>query len=219
MLPSFRFAPLFAAAALLFAAPAAANDDAAELWFNPSISYALDDDTGVEFETAQRLRSEADGRADTYYSRLWVNQDLSDAVTLSGGVERRINDPGANETRFLQQVSTRHGILRTRNRLEQRFVDGGRMGLRLRSRLGVDIPLGEERSWAFVGNAELFLTLRSTSSGGDDGLTGLRTQLGLSHDLTEEVALTLAYLRQQDFENGAPDRVGHAPLLGIELSF
>lgn len=212
-------APLGAAAFLLLAAPAAAHSDDFEVWLNPSLSSALDGNTGVELETAQRLRRASSGRADTYLFRFWLNQDFSDVITLSGAVERRVNDPGADETRFLQQLATRHGVLRTRLRLEQRLVGGGRMGLRLRPRLGLNAPLDKADRWRLEANAELFLTLRSTSAGGEDGLTGLRTQIGVSHELSDRVSLTLAYLRQQDVESGAPDRVGHAPLIGLELSF
>jgi hypothetical protein len=219
MLESPKLSLAAALAALVFHAPAAASDDAFELWLNPSVSFALDDDTGVELETAQRLRSRDDGRADTYFARLWINQDLSDNVTLSGAAERRVNSPGNDETRLIQQLSTKHGIVRTRLRLEQRFVDDRRMGLRVRPRLGLNVPLGESSPWSFETNAELFLTLRSTSAGGDTGLTGLRTQIGASYDVSDNLSLSLAYLRQQSIEKGGPDEVGHAPLIGIELSF
>lgn len=210
-----KLAPLAALGAALLHAPAAASDDAFELWLNPSVSFDLDGDTGVEFETAQRLRGASDGRVDTYYARLWLNQDLSDSVVLSGAAERRINGGDDDETRFMQQLSTKHGVLRTRLRLEQRFLDeSGRMGLRLRPRLGAALPLDDR--WSLHGTAELFMTLRSTSPGGDDGLTGLRTQLGASYALNDNVSLTVGYLRQQDVIDGAADRVGHAPLIGIE---
>jgi hypothetical protein len=144
MRPSLRLAATTAFFALVPLSPAAASDEGLEFWLNPSVSWALDDDTGVEIETAQRLRSESDGREDTYYARLWLNRDLSDAVTVAGGVERRANEPGNDETRLLQQLSTRHGLLRTRLRLEQRFVDDRRTGLRLRPRIGVEAPLGQD---------------------------------------------------------------------------
>lgn len=199
---------------------ALANDDGFEFWLNPSVTWSLDDNTGLELETAQRLRDADDGRADTYFARLWVNQEVSDAVTLSGAFERRINDGGSDETRLIQQTSTGHGILRTRLRLEQRFVeDADRMGLRLRPRLGVSVPLDEGGRWSFKSDAELFWTLRSTGRGGDTGITGLRTQIGVGHDLTDNVSLSLAYLRQQDFNDGASDRVGHAPVIGVEYAF
>lgn len=198
---------------------AMANDEAFEFWLNPSIGTDLDNDTGLELETAQRFRSASDGRPDTYFFRLWVNQDLADNVTLSGAVEQRFNNGDDDERRLIQQLSTRHGILRTRLRLEQRFEEGqsGRLGLRLRPRLGANVPLNEEGKWVVKGDAELFWTLRSTGAGGDTGITGLRTQVGLGYDVSDNLSLSLIYLRQQDFRAGRPDRIGHAPLIGIEF--
>lgn len=197
----------------------AADDEGLELWLNPSVAFELDDDTGVELETAQRLRRESDGREDTYYARLWLNRELSESVELSAGVERRANEPGADETRLLQQVSTRHGVWRTRLRLEQRFVDDARMGLRLRPRLGVELPLDEDDRWTFVATAEGFVTLRATAAGGDTGLTGVRTQVGADWAVNDRLTVGLAYLRQQDIRRNRPDRVGHAPMLSVELSY
>lgn len=207
---------------MIAATPGAARaaDDGFEFWLNPSVSVGLDEDTGLELETAQRFRGADDGRADTYFARLWINQDLADNVTLSGAIERRANDGGNDETRLIQQLSTSYGILRTRLRLEQRFVENAdRMGLRLRPRLGVKVPVSEDGRWSIKSDAELFLTLRSTSSGGDHGLTGLRTQLGVGYEVSDRLSLSAAYLRQQDIEDGGPDQVGHAPIVGIEFSF
>jgi len=217
MFRASRYGFLAALSAGLLHAPASASDDAFELWLNPSASFDLDGNTGVEIETAQRFRSASGGRADTYFIRLWLNQDLSDAAVVSGAVERRINDGGDDETRFMQQLSTKHGVLRTRLRLEQRLVDGSeRMGLRLRPRLGAAVPL--DGRWSLQGSAELFFTLRSTSTGGNDGLTGLRTLLGANYEISDAVSLSVGYLRQQDLVDRAPDRVRHAPMIGIEWS-
>ena len=209
-------------ALLLALVPAAsfATDDAAELWFNPSISFDVDADTGIEIETAQRFRSADDGRADTYFARLWLNQQVAKNATLSGAIEKRVNDGGSDETRLIQQLSTSHGILRTRLRLEQRFVNGAdRAGLRIRPRLGVSLPIDEDKRWKFKTDAELFLTLRSTSNGGDEGLTGLRTQTGVNYEISDNLTLSAAYLRQQDFDASRPDRIGHAPIIGVEFAF
>lgn len=215
-----RSAILVALAFASLPTTAHATDEDFELWLNPSIAFDLDDDTGVEFETAQRLRDSANGREDTYFARLWLNQQLSDNVTIAGAFERRINDGGSDETRLIQQMTTRHGILRTRLRLEQRFVDDAdRMGLRVRPRVGVAVPLDDEGRLTFDADAELFVTLRSNNEGGDDGLTGMRTQIGLSYELNDRLSLSAAYLRDQDFEDGQPDTVGHAPIIGIEFSF
>ncbi len=199
---------------------AAANDDGFELWLNPSASVAVDENTSLEIETAQRLRSAADGRSDTYFTRAWVNQDFSEQLTISAALERRINDGGSDETRFIQQLSSRHGIIRTRLRLEQRLVDGAdRMGLRIRPRLGVAAPLDENGRWSVKADAELFLTLRSNNVGGQGGWTGIRTQAGFAYEISDRLSLGVAYLRQQDFADGGPDTVGHAPIIGIEYAF
>lgn len=199
---------------------ASATDDGAEIWLNPSVSFDLDDDTGIEIETAQRFRNAGDGRADTYFARLWMNQQVAENATLSGAIERRINDGGSNETRLIQQLSTSHGYFRTRLRLEQRFVDNAdRAGLRIRPRLGISMPIDADKRWKFKTDAELFVTLRSTSNGGDEGLTGLRTQTGVSYEISDNLTLSAAYLRQQDFDARRPDRVGHAPIIGVEFEF
>jgi hypothetical protein len=54
---------------------------------------------------------------------------------------------------------------------------------------------------------------------GNEGLTGLRTQIGAAYEVNDRVSVSLAYLRQQDVDPDGPDRVGHAPLVGLELSF
>lgn len=216
-----RNAATLLATLLLVSVPsaAAASDNVAELWLNPSVAIDLDDDTGLELETAQRFRSAADG-PDTFFYRFWLNQNVGDGLTLSGAVERRINTGDDHETRTMQQLSLSKGMLRSRLRLEQRFVDDAdRMGLRLRARLGIKVPLADDGEWSFGADAEPFITLRSTSAGGEDGLTGLRTQLTIAHEISDKLTISAGYLRQQDIRRGAPDRIGHAPILGLELSF
>jgi len=209
-----------AAFAIAAPAPALASEDF-EFWLNPGVSTDLDDNTAVEIETAQRLRSADAGRVDTYFVRGWVKQKVAPSLTLAGGVERRINDGGSNELRFLTQLSGSHGVFKKRLRVEKRFVDGrgGRMGLRVRPRLGVELPITSDERLTFGSDAELFWTLRGTSVGSDTGLTGLRTQIGFGYELSDTIGLGLVYLRQQDFEDNTPDEVGHAPLLTIDFSF
>ena len=206
---------------LPLATPAAASNEDFEFWLNPSVETDLDEDTAFELETAQRLRDADRGRVDTYFARFWVKQGVGDGLTLSGGLETRANDGGSDELRLLQQLNASSGILRGRLRLEQRFVEdrGGRMGLRLRPRVGFEVPLTQDGRWSAGADAELFWTLRGTSVGGDTGLTGLRTQVGVGYEVNDNVAVSLAYLRQQDFEDNAPDVIGHAPLIGLEFSF
>ena len=80
------------------------------------------------------------------------------------------------------------------------------------------MPLDSEGEWTGFADAETFLTVRSIDVGGKDGLTGIRTQIGVRHALTDSLEVGLAYLRQQDIRDGRPDRVGHAPLLSLEFA-
>jgi hypothetical protein len=210
-----------AAAALLIGTPtlALASEEGAELWYNPGVTFGLDDNTAIEIETAQRIRSASKG-ADTYYARLWVVQDVTDRLSISGGFERRVNNGAANETRLLQQLSGKAGIVRGRLRLEQRFVDGAEQtAWRLRSRVGVNVPLDTDKKWRAIADTEGFFTLRATRAGGQTGLTGLRSQAGFAHEVSDRIGISLTYVRNQEIIDGRPDRVGHAPLFGIEFSF
>ena len=208
---------------IVLSLPAAAHtsDEDFEFWLNPTVTVALDENTSVKLDTAQRFRSEDNGRADTFFFRGWVQQQVSDDFKIGAAIERRFNTPGRDELRTMQQIDGSHGIFRTRLRFEQRFSEGrgGRMGLRLRPRAGISVPVSEDGKLAFGTDAELFWTLRGTSPGGDTGITGLRTQVSLKYKVSDTLSLSGTYLRQQDFRDNAPDTIGHAPLIGIGFSF
>ena len=211
--------PIVAGGAIL-ASPAHARDEQFELWLNPSFETELDENTGFELETAQRFRDGAQGRVDTYFVRGWLKQDIAGDATLAGALEYRLNDGGSDEVRTMQQLSTSHGIFKTRLRLEQRFVDGAdRMGLRLRPRVGIGLDLTGDGRWSAGADAELFWTLRGNNVGSDTGITGLRTTIGVDYAVSDTLTLGLSYLRQQGFEDNAPDEIGHAPLIVLEQRF
>lgn len=200
------------------ATPAHATEDYFELWLNPSVATELSDTTEVELETAQRFRARRDGGRDTYFFRLWINRKIGSGVTLSGAVEQRWND-SQQEQRLHQQLSFRRGAFRSRSRLEQRFVDGeDRMGLRLRQRIGFEVPIADDGEWSAGANAEGFFTLRAGNRGGDTGLTGLRTTVEVGREISDSLSVSLGYMRAQEIRSGRADRVGHAPLIGVELS-
>ena len=209
-----RYAWLIAAAVAGYAPAAHASDDIFELWMNPSVEADIGRGR-AELETAHRIR---DGREDTHYVRLWYGQPIADHVTLAGGVEQRFTG-SVEERRLLQQLSYRSGILRGRTRIEQRFVEGdAKMGVRLRQRLGMSVPVGHAGRLALVANAEGFITLRATTALGQTGLTGLRTVIGVDYAVSDRIGIGLGYLRAHEFRRGAADRVGHAPLLSIAWS-
>jgi len=201
---------------LVWASPAHAAEDELELWLNPSLSAGIAPNTSVELETAQRLRgSPAD---DTYYGRLWLSRRISDAVKVGVAAERRWQGRD-EETRLLQQVSVNFAAIALRTRLEQRFVSSDpRIRWALRQRVGTSLPLSSSgEGWSLVANFEAGFTLRSGEPGDQQGLTGLRSFVGVEREIGP-VELTLGYLRQQDVEEGAADRVGHAPFIGLGVA-
>lgn len=215
---SFKVTLLAVGGLLAAAAPAFAQNEDGELWFNPALVTSIDDRTSVELETAQRLRQ--DPRDDTYFARLWLNREDGVGREWSVGVEQRWNGPDEQEVRLLQQVGYDWGPLEFRTRLEQRFIDvDPQTGVRLRQRVGTTIPLTDSKDgWALTGDAEVLVTLRNTEPGGQTGVTGLRTFVGFERSYGR-YDVSLGYLRQQDIRDGAEDRVGHAPFFGLTVNF
>lgn len=213
-----RLASATAIAALSLATPALASDEDMEFWFNPSVSKAVDGRTSVELETAQRLRR--DPRNDTYFVRGWIKRDDARDNSWGVGIEQRWNGPDQQEVRLLQQVGYELGPIDLRTRMEQRFVSTDpQTGWRVRQRIGTSIPLGDsDSSWSLSADAELIVTLRSTVLDGQTGVTGLRTFVGFERAFGR-YDVSLGYLRQQDVRDDAPDRIGHAPFIGVGVAF
>lgn len=198
----------------LASAPAPAADDHLELWFNPVAVVDLGNRNFVELDTQQRFREQPAG--DTYVARLGLGREIAEGVTATVGLHRG-REGDVRETRFMQQLAyPLAGPMRGRTRIEQRLVDGsGRTGLRLRQRVQASVPLSSRPGgWAIAANAEGFFTLRPTAGGGDTGLTGVRTYVGVERDFAR-LRLGLGYTRQHSIRKGAPDRIGHAPTLAL----
>ncbi len=211
---------LLAGAALASATPALASDEAFELWLAPSVRAALDGNTDLRLETAQRFRNSADGRPDTYFARAWLSQQVSQYLTIEGAIERRVNDGGWDETRLMQQLVAQHGIFRNRVRLEQRFVDNApKTGWRLRTEHGVRIDLDKKRDWFFRADAEFFFVLEATGLTGLTGFTEQRSQAGFGHRFNDHFNASLSYKRVQQIRPGRADVVGHIPMIHMEYSF
>lgn len=223
MYATFSRVGRLAGAALLLSFPSAAfaTDDDIEFWFNPTVAVALDEDTSFKLETAQRLRRESQGRPDTFFFRLWAKQRVSDGVVLSGAVERRINRGRRDEVRVMQQAYGEAGIFNLRVRLEERFAQGanGRMGLRVRARGGIAIPLDDTGQWTLNPDVETFITLRNSRRGGDIGKTEFRAQMKVGYRASDNLTIQAGYLLQYDLEQRVPDTVGHAPIVGLHFRF
>lgn len=210
---------LVAALAVSLSAPALAEENRLEAWFEGAVVKDLGSRTFVEFQTQQRFRGDSNPIADTHVYRLWLGRKFG-KVTVMGGVHRS-KEGSTRETRLIQQASysLAGAPLKGRTRLEQRFIDdAAQTGWRIRQRIGVAFPLtSKDDGWTLTGNAEGFWTLRATSRTGQEGLTGLRTFVGVERSFGK-LDLELGYTRQQNIRDNAPDRVGHAPTLGVTIN-
>lgn len=213
------FRLLGAALAVSLSTPALAEENYLEGWFEGSIVKDIGNKSYVEFQTQQRARGDSNPTGDNQTYRLWLGRKFG-KVTVSGAIHRS-KEGSTKETRLIQQASySLSGTpFKGRTRLEQRFVDDAdQTGWRVRQRVGVAFPLtSEDDGWTLVGNAEGFWTLRATSQTGQTGLTGLRTFAGFEKSFGK-IDLELGYTRQQSIRDNAPDRVGHAPTLGLTLN-
>lgn len=208
------------AAPLLLAQPAQA-DEGFELWLGPSVTKKLDKNASIELETAQKFKSKADKRYDLYYFRGWVRQKAAKGLTLSIAAEKRIADGSKDETRFTQEIDVQDGYFTGRLQLEERFFEksDGRMGLRVRPRAGVISKLDKKGKWTFDATQELFLTVRAYKAGGDTGVTGLRSRIGITSKVSKNLKLSLHYIRDETFKDKKADKVAHAPKVGVKLKF
>lgn len=205
--------------ALGMASPAMAEENYFEGWFEGTVAADIDKRTFVQFQTQQRARDENNPAGNSHIYRLWLGRRLGGGVSLSGGLHRS-KEGTVKETRLIEQLSYPiAGALKGRTRIEQRFIDDAdQTGWRVRQRLGLALPLAKQMDGVdFVANAEGFLTLRPTSVGGQRGLTGLRTFVGVERSFGQ-VDASIGYTRHQSIRRDAPDRVGHAPTLNLTLN-
>lgn len=196
--------------------PAFAADEEAQLWLLETATVELSDSTDLQFEAVQRFRSAAFG-GDQYQLRGAIDHDVGSGFVIGAGVV--VQRSGTQEeVRLQQQFSYSTGPVAFRTRLEERFQENvGPTVFRLRQRVQVTEGLGGR--WTGFANAEGFFTLNESRPGAQTGLTGFRTQIGVRRKLSDTVTVALAYNRQQDVRDNAPDRIGHAPLLSLAFKF
>lgn len=202
---------------LATASPALAADEEAQLWATQSIDIGLDDDTRIQINAIERARGDAFGGNQVQVSG-GVEQDIGGGFSVAGSLIYQ-HSGGQDEIRLQQQISYTTGPLSLRTRLEQRFQEGvGRTVWRLRQRVQLTETLDADGEWAVVGSVEGFVNLNRGNPDSRTGLAAVRTQAGMRHALSKRLSLTLSYVRQHEFRDGRPDRVGHAPVLALSFS-
>ena len=204
--------------AVATATPAPAAEQEAQIWATQSLSIGLDEDTHVQFDAVERARGDAFGGDQAQFGGL-VERAIGGGFSIAGGaIYQRAG--GQEEFRLQQQIGYSTGPIALRTRLEQRFQEGvGPTIWRLRQRVQFTETLDADGRWVAIANAEAFFNLNHGNPGSQTGLVAVRTQVGVRHKFSDHVSGTLAYVRQHELRDNAPDRIGHAPLLGLAFSF
>ncbi|UZK68212.1 DUF2490 domain-containing protein [Sphingomonas sp. S1-29] len=190
---------------LLVAAPAAAQEQDAQLWIMTSAQLPIEDDLKLEIDTTVRF-SDADGGFYESLQALYVTHTLPGDVALSWGYQRNESEtdaPKTLENRLRQRIAMPiaaigRSELRFQLQTEQRFRnDGGDIQYRARPRLSLRIPLGDTDAPQLAISHESFLATHADWSR-QRGWARMRNQAGMRVPVAKSLRLELAYLNQYD---------------------
>jgi Protein of unknown function (DUF2490) len=166
---------------------------------------------------------------DRFVSSLWLVFPLNQSNTIRAGVRTFLNTPtqtrsfGETETRFAQDYISAYPlgdvILGTRFRLEERLLPNRQSpSIRVTTRLGLEIPLDQQRKWWFLIADEFFLNLNNGGSPNlRPGLTENRASAGIRSRLAPGIVLDFLYQNTWNNRDTAFDDLYHA--LVINVSF
>ena len=130
-----------------------------------------------------------------------------------------------DENRYWQQLAWTvgryaNGRVTMRTRLEQRSVTAGEdVGLVLRHLTRYTKPLGAAGQTSLVLGIEPIVDLKNTDWGGDSGLGQVRTSLGLSRVLSENLTIDGGYMNQYVLSDADEDRSNHLVVLNFKVGF
>ena len=217
MFRTSRFVATFLAGLAAAWQPAAARaaEDETQLWLMFDTSMPLDARTDLSLLVMPRFRDASRGQ-DQLILRAAVDHDLSDAVSLGGGLTYVV---GPDSFRPFQQVQLSHGDVSLRFRLEEITGAGvDRMGLRERVQLRYRADLGGDTSLSLSG--EWIDAVRSENRDTLPARDQWRAAASLKHDFDAHFHAGLGYtLIIAPARDGLPARHIHAPLMSAGWSF
>ena len=211
----------FVAPLLLAAAPAAAQQEDAQLWLQVNTAVPLGNRWRVTLEQIGRLSDRQGGLYQTEFGGI-VGWKVSDTVELGVGYRRvgfHSANTAANENRLRQQVVASFGAVTTRLRVDQRFHPGGdEIGIRVRPLLRYNHKLSG-RGVALFASHESFWLPNSTRWGQRAGYERMRNIAGVALPLGEQVAADVGYLNQYRFgRDGGRAQMDHAATLQLTFN-
>lgn len=213
---------------ILIAAPAWAQADRDDqVWTSLNVTKSVVEDVDLLLELHSRYTNDA-VRIGQVLVRPSLTWRLPGGMSVAAGYlyvrNRPVNAAANDEHRSWQQIgytfhTGREGLAITgRTRVEQRFrPDSIGMGWRIRQQVRAQLPLPRTNIRALVWN-ETFVGLNDTRWGARAGVDQVRTFIGASVPLTDEIGLEPGYLNQTVFRRG-PDAVNHIAAANLLVRF
>lgn len=199
------------ALSLASVSPALAATSETQGWINESAVAKVDDNDSVTIDLSQRLRPEGD----QFLHRITLDHAIARGIQLGGGFAY-IDSDSQKEMRFHQQLTLSHGILQSRTRVEQRFIDSSSdPSWRLRERVQATLPLDKAHGWSLVGSAEFFFDLHKPKAVEDTELVSSRLLIGVHYALAKNLDAQVGYTLQQTFHDDKPDEMAHIPWITL----
>lgn len=212
-----RFALLLAAMLAAWQpSKALANPEDTQFWLVGFVRGEIGDDVFLTVDSSYRWRDPEFG-ADQQTFRVTVEKGLDDDVRIGGGLSL-FQTGSISEIRPHQQFRYARAGLDLRTRFEQRWFDGAdRVELRVRQRIQYTQPLSDKVD--LVGSSEWFGIVQSRRSNGSRGTEQVRTIIGLSYEVTDNLDITPSYMFQLTPREDRPDAISHIPQLTLNYRF
>lgn len=226
-----RFAGLGSAvfAALLIASPRAALADVqdTQAWFNVTGSGPVHGKVLAWAEVQGRFGNDV-SRLSQSIIRPGIGYQVSKTLQVYVGYGRITNHnpgPDISEDRLWQQLSWSGapfagGVISTRSRLEQRFVENGNdAGWRARQFVKFNRPFRPGGDTTLVLTSEVFVALDDTDWGARSGFDQMRNFAGVGFSVAPKARIEVGYMNQYINRVGPNDRMNHIASTNLLVRF
>ena len=185
---------------VLAAAPLPARAEAdLQAWTLLTLQGHMTSRSRLYAELQPRVALVPDAHLDRLLVRAALGWDLGREITVWLGYAWTPTFPAGfvDEKRPFQQltIGTRGaaGAMQNRTRIEQRFIEGSDLSLRLRHMLRVQRPVEAGSRWLLVAYDELFVNLNDATGGPSAGFDQNRTYVGAGR-VIDRVTLEAGYM-------------------------
>ena len=197
----------------LLAAPAAAQQQDAQLWTQINTNVPLTDDVRVTLEQIARFSDRQDGLYQSEFGAL-LGLRLAKGIELGFGYRKvgaHNGNTGADEDRLRQQIVGTFGAFTTRFRVDERFNPLGReIGFRIRPLVRYNYRL-RPSGLALFASHESFYLPNATKWGQRRGYERMRNIVGLLVPIGRRLSMDVGYLNQfRPGRSGARAQMDHA---------